>query len=229
MPGAFGKVLSDQRDVLLFRRVDLDLDRYQRQYLAWGLLTTWLAGVGRYWDHPSASLVQYMGLGSIVYVFLLSLLIWGVAAPLKPARWSYTHVLVFVMLTSLPALLYAIPVEKFMSLPAAQLTNMLFLAVVAAWRVALLLRFLLTAAGLSWPATLVAGLLPLALIVTALTMLNLEKAVFDIMGGLREQTQYDSAYGVLVMITALAWLASPVLLLAYAVLASRAQRGKPAA
>lgn len=226
MPSAYRKVLRDQRDLLLFRRVDLDLERYQAQYLGWGLLITWLAGVGRYWDHPSASLPQYMGLGSIVYVFVLALLIWGVAAPLKPKRWTYVHVLVFVMLTSLPALLYAIPVERFMTLPAAQLTNMLFLAVVAAWRVAMLLRFLITSAGLSGWATLVAGLLPLALIVTLLTFLNLERAVFDIMGGLREPTQYDAAYGVLVMITAVSWLASPVLLIAYAVLASRASRSE---
>lgn len=224
MPSAYRKVLSDQRDLLLFRPVDLDLDRYQSQYLGWGLLITWLAGVGRYWDHPSASLPQYMGLGSIAYVFVLALLIWGVAAPLKPKRWTYVHVLVFVMMTSLPALLYAIPVERFMSLPSAQLTNMLFLAIVAAWRVAMLLRFLITSAGLSAAATFVAGLLPLALIVTLLTFLNLERAVFDIMGGLREQTQYDAAYGVLVMITVVAWLASPVLLIAYAVLASRANR-----
>lgn len=226
MSSPMHKVLRDQRDLLLFRRVDLDLDRYLNPYLAWGLLTTWLVGVGRYWDHPSAALWQYLGLGSVGYVLVLAALIWGIAAPLKPARWTYAHVLVFVMLTSLPALLYAIPVEKFMTLASAQLANMLFLAVVAAWRVALLLRFLLTSGALSWSATLVAGLLPLALIVTVLTVLNLEQAVFDIMGGLREKTQYDSAYGVLLLITGLAWLASPVLLIAYAVLASRAQRAR---
>ena len=60
--------------------------------------------------------------------------------------------LIFVTLTSLPALLYAIPVEKFMALEYAQTANVLFLAVVASWRVALLIVFLKRAAGLTRPA-----------------------------------------------------------------------------
>lgn len=209
-------ILRDQRDLLLFRSVRPDLERHGSRYFAWGLFVTWLAGVGRYWDHPAAATWQYMGLGSVAYVFVMALVLWAVAAPLRPSGWSYFKVLIFVMLTSAPALLYAIPVERFMSLEAAQQTNAWFLAVVAAWRVGLLLRFLRGAAALSLGQTIVVGLLPLALIVTALTALNLEHAVFEIMGGLREVgTPYDSAYVVLILITVMSIFASPILLIAW--------------
>ena len=132
--------------------------------------------------------------------------------------------LIFVTLTSLPALLYAIPVEKFMSLAAAQAVNVVFLAVVATWRVALLMVFLKRAAGLSALGVTVASFLPITLIVTALVMLNLEKAVFDIMGGNREETQNDAAYMVLILISVFSVLASPILLIIYGVLVYRAQR-----
>ena len=99
------KILEDQRDLLLFRPFRPDIRGHRDAYLAWGLLTTWLAGVGRYWDHPNAALWQYLGLGSVAYVFILALVLWLIVAPLKASNWSYSGVLIFVMLTSLPALL----------------------------------------------------------------------------------------------------------------------------
>ena len=139
--------------------------------------------MGRYWDHPNANWWQYAGLGSVAYVFVLALFLWAIVAPLRPRNWSFVGVLIFVTLTSLPALLYAIPVEKFMSMENAQGTNVIFLAVVATWRVGLLVAFLRRAAGLTRAGVAVATLLPLTIIVTALVVLNLEKAVFEIMGG----------------------------------------------
>jgi len=215
------KILKDQFDLLIFRPFKPDLSDHWTAYLAWGLFVTWIVGVGRYWDHPSAQIWQYLGLGSIAYVFILALFIWAIAAPLQPKHWSYRNVLIFVTLTSLPALLYAIPVERFMSLANAQTANVWFLAVVAAWRVALLFRFFRTVAGLSVAATCVVGLLPLVLIVTALVVLNLENAVFEIMGGLREQTPNDAAYAVLILITGASVVASPFLLIWYLVLVVR--------
>jgi hypothetical protein len=218
------KILADQRDLLLFRPFKPDLANHWQAYLAWGLFVTWLAGVGRYWDHPSAAPWQYAGLGSLAYVFVLAAFLWAIVRPLTPRPWSYRGVLIFVTLTSLPALLYAIPVEKFMTLENAQSANVIFLAVVAAWRVALLMVFLRRAAGLSALGVAVAGLLPIALIVTALVFLNLERAVFDIMGGNREQTQNDAAYIVLIFISVLSVVASPILLILYGVLMHRAER-----
>jgi hypothetical protein len=178
-------------------------------------LVTWLAGLGRYWDHPNAEPWQYAGLGSVAYVLILALILWAVIAPLYPRNWSYPVVLIFVMLTSLPAVLYAIPVEKFLSPDAAQSANVIFLAIVASWRVALLFVFLRRAAGLALGRAVIATLLPLAGIVTILAVLNLEKAVFEIMGGGRASTANDAAYMILLLITVVSVIASPFLLIAY--------------
>lgn len=215
------QVLADQFRLLGFRSTSAGPALHWRAYLAYGLGITWLAGIGRYWDNPRANLFQHLGLGSVTYVLLLALLLWLLLIPLKPQRWSYRNVLVFLTLTSLPALLYAIPVERFMAMADAQTANIWFLAVVATWRVILLWLFLRRVAGLSWAATAVAGLLPLTLIVSALTMLNLEHVVFSLMGGLApgQESANDGAYTVVLLITYFSVFAFPVLLVAYFILA----------
>ena len=99
------KILRDQRDLLLFRPFKPDLKDHWPAYLAWGLLTAWLAGIGRYWDHPNAAWWQYAGLGSVSYVLVLAFFLWVLVAPLRPRNWSFVGVLIFVTLTSLPALI----------------------------------------------------------------------------------------------------------------------------
>jgi len=212
--------------LLLFRPFKPALKDHWAGYLAWGLFVTWLAGMGRYWDHPNANWWQYAGLGSVAYVFVLSAFLWLIVAPLRPRNWSFIGVLIFVTLTSLSAVLYAIPVEKFMTLESAQAANVIFLAIVASWRVALLIVFLKRAAGLSGTAVVVASLLPLTVIVTALAALNLEKAVFEIMGGNMQQTQNDAAYFILLVITVLSVILSPIMLIIYCVLVYRAWKPK---
>ncbi len=64
-------------------------------------------------------------------------------------------------LTSPPAILYAIPVEKLTSLDNARELNVWFLATVASWRVALLFFYLYRHAKLRVAAIVVAALLPL--------------------------------------------------------------------
>lgn len=210
------KVFLDEIKLLTFRQFKLDVSLFN-WYLAFGIGFTWLCGIGRYWDNPKADLWQYLGLGSVAYVFILALILWLLVLPLKPANWHYKNVLLFVSLTAPPAILYAIPVERFMSLKSAQLANVWFLAIVAIWRVALLLKYLNKVAGLSGLCVLVATLLPLTLIVTALTVLNLEHVVFKIMAGLgdHEKSANDSAYIILVIITYFSVMASPVLLSIY--------------
>jgi len=185
--------------------------------MAFGILFTWLCGIGRYWDNPRADLWQYLGLGSIAYIFVLALIIWLLLLPLKPNNWSYKNVLLFISLTSPPAILYAIPVEKYMSLAAAQVANVWFLAIVAIWRVLLLLKYLSKTAKLKGLTVLVATLLPLTLIVVLLTVLNLEHVVFKVMAGLEEheKSANDNAYFILMLITYFSVLASPVLLSLY--------------
>src|SRR6185436_15564746 len=117
--------------------------------------------------------------GSVVYVFVLALLLWLLIRPLRPKHWSYFRIAAFVSLVSPPAVLYALPVEKFYPIETANSTNLLFLTIVSIWRVALLLFFLRRLGQLAWFSLIVATLLPLTLIVVTLTALNLEKAVFS--------------------------------------------------
>lgn len=217
----FRTLIADAWRVLTFRRPSPAIAQHWQAYLTLGLFFTWVAGIGRYWDNPKANLLQNLGLGSVVYVFCLALVIWLIAWPLRPKQWSYRSVLVFVTLTAPPAILYAIPVEKFMTLSLAQNVNVWFLAVVAAWRVALYFWFLRTFAGLSGGAIVVATLLPLVAIVMSLTVLNLEHVVFEMMAGIRaaDRTSADKAYEVIIWLTLFSQLTFPILLFAYALFA----------
>jgi len=205
--------------ILTFRA---DLDDYlslDRSYLAAGLVVTWVVGMGRYWDNPRVEILQKAGLGSLVYVFVLAALLWVVGLGLRPRRWSHSHLLTFVTLTAAPGLLYAIPVERFLSPAGAQEANLAFLAIVATWRVVLYGFYLRRYAALPLAPLLIQLLLPLTFIVTALVMLNLERAVFAVMGGLEETTSADSAYAVLVLLTMGSVCLFPFLVLGYVILA----------
>src|SRR3989304_264982 len=92
--------------------------------------------------------------------------------------------LLFVALTSPPALLYAIPVELFLAPATAHAINVAFLAIVALWRVPLLFVFLRRGAGAGGVAVLIAGLLPLALIVDGLSLANMGHLVYQTMAGI---------------------------------------------
>lgn len=202
--------------ILTLRFSAEDLNTICVRHLVVGLMLTWMAGVGRYWDNPRVGLLQHLGLGSIVYVFVLSGYLFLVVLPLRPSNWSYRDLLIFVTLTSPPALLYAIPVEKLMSLNAARIANFWFLAIVATWRVTMYSVYLNRRAGLSGYVRICATLLPLSLVVIGLTALNLERAVFEIMAGIdHKETSADSAYLILTLLSYLTILGSPVLLALY--------------
>jgi hypothetical protein len=219
------RILSDNWRILTFRRPSACIATHWRAYLLFGLLVTWLAGIGRYWDNPRAHLLQYLGLGSLAYVLVLAAVLWLLLAPLKPARWSFRQVLIFVTLCSPPALLYAIPVEQFMSLEAAQSANAWFLAIVATWRVALLAVFLLRAAGLTPGSAFVGTLLPICLIIVSLSLLNLEHVVFSIMSGIapEQRSSADLSYSIVFLLSLLSFITAPFLLVWYGVLVYLAQ------
>lgn len=205
--------------LLTFRANREELVNVTGKHLALGLVCTWIVGVGRYWDNPRVHLLQHLGIGSVVYVFILSLFLWLIVWPLRPKNWSYFRVLVFVSLVSPPAILYALPVEKFYSLATANTVNELFLLVVAAWRVALLIFFLRRLGELDKFSIVIAATLPLTLIVVTLTLLNLEKAVFDFMGGMtREGTANDASYGILFLLSFFSFLLFIPLILCYGAL-----------
>lgn len=94
------------------------------------------------------------------------------------------------------------------------------------WRAALYAAFLKRAAGLSIGATIVATLLPLTIIVVALTALNLEHVVFSIMGGLRDDVKSvnDGAYAIVFLLSLLSVTIAPLVVIAYAYLVYRARR-----
>lgn len=212
-----GDMLRTQFAFLAFRPIQISLQQDFWRWFTFVFIATWIAGIGRYWDHPSAEYWQYLGAGSIVYIFCLSLLLFLIVWPLRPANWTYRGVLIFVGLTSLPALVYAIPVERIVDLKTAQSTNAWFLGVVAVWRVALLFRYLIASAKLHWFIAVTVSVLLLSGIVVALTLLNLEHVVFNIMAGIREEnaSPNDSAYLVVFGLAFLSLWAFPVAMILY--------------
>ena len=221
-------VFVDLFRLLTFRATSPAMAVHWKPYLATGLLFTWLAGIGRYWDNPREEPWQWLGLGSVAYVFILALLLWLLLWPLRPAHWSYRNVLLFITLTAPPGLLYAVPVERFMTPDAARAANAWFLAVVAAWRLGLFSTFLRRVGRLPWFTLIVATLTPMALIVIALALLNLEHVVFNLMGGMRpeERSPNDTAYRVVFLLGYLSYMTAPVLLAGYLVAAGWARRDR---
>lgn len=211
------EVLRTVFRLLFFRITKEELLRLDYRHLAFGLLCTWLVGIGRYWDHPHARLLQYLGLGSLIYVFALSLFLWLFIWPLRPKNWSYRNVLTFISLVSPPAALYAIPVEKWFSLEAATSLNKWFLLIVAAWRVALLVFFVKRSGELEGGEVFVATLSPLAAIVLTLSSLKLDHHAFQVMAGIdrRPPDAEDGANFVLTLLTLLSSCLALPLLIAY--------------
>jgi len=204
--------------VLTFRFDANDLHGATPRHLALGLAFAWLAGIGRYWDNPRAVLLQRLGLGSIAYVLVLTTFLWLLLYPLGPRRWSYLSVMTFIAAVSPPALLYAVPVERLMPLEDARAANFWFLAVVALWRVALYCVFLFHYPDFRGNRLIVALLLPLVLIVFTLSVLNLERAVFELMAGnsANPGTSADDAYFFILLLSFFSLYATPVLVLMYA-------------
>lgn len=205
---------------LVFKLLFFNISRsemlgFTNKHFIVGLVGTWLVGMGRYWDDPGASLLQHLGLGSVIYIFILALFIWLIVLPLKVERWSYFIVLTFIALTSFPAVFYAIPVERFFSIETANVINVWFLAIVALWRLALLFYFLKYFTELNRWMVIRLSLLPVCLIISSLTFLNLQRVVFNIMGGVRQTSAHDSAYLVLTLLTGVSVLLSVPLLIGY--------------
>jgi hypothetical protein len=203
--------------LLTFKLKREEMLQFNKTHFLAGLVGTWIVGMGRYWDDNGASVLQHLGFGSVIYIFALAAFIWVIVKPFKIHGWNYFTVLTFIGLTSFPAIFYAIPVERFFSLSTANTMNVWFLAVVAAWRLGLLFYFLKHFTQLSIGNIITITLMPICLIISVLTMLNLQRAVFEIMGGMRNPTPHDSAYFILILLTGLSMILSIPLLIAYVV------------
>ena len=122
------------------------------------------------------------------------------------------------------------PVRAWFDLVVAQQVRLWFLAIVATWRVLLWARYLVVGIQLSPVPAFVGTLLPLTLIVVSLFMLNLERVVFDLMGGRPEDaTVNDAAYGVLFLLSLLSVLLFVPLAIVYGVLVMRARKSDASA
>ena len=201
---------------LLFFRISRDeMLKFNYSDIIVGFVFTWIVGIGRYWDDPGAKLLQHLGVGSLIYICILSYLIWCVLRPFYIKNWSFKNVLTFVSFTSAPAILYAIPVERFFDIDTSATINAYFLLVVAVWRVLLLIFYLKIFACISPFQIAVTTLLPLTAIVTSLTFLNLERAIFNIMGGIREHSSNDIAYHIVIFLTVISMILIGPVIIAY--------------
>lgn len=200
--------------------------QFNRKHFIAGLIGTWLVGIGRYWDDEGASLLQHLGLGSVIYIFVLAAFIWLIIKPFFVENWNYFTVLTFISLTSFPAILYAIPVEQFVSIKLANNINVWFLAIVAAWRLSLLFNFLKRFTQLSYGNIVTVTLMPICLIITTLTILNLHRVVFNIMGGMRNPSPHDGSYMVLMFLTVISAILSIPLIVLYIIGVSNSYRSR---
>ncbi len=198
--------------VLALRGTPGDYRALDRVDFSLGLLSTWIVGMGRYWDDSRADWYQKLGTGSVVYVFVLAVILWVLAKPVSPASVRVGRVLAFVSMTSAPAILYAVPVEMWVSLAVANRINLWFLATVALWRLLLLRHFFRHGCGMGQGVAALCTLTPVAAIAAILVNLNLHHVVFDLMGGLREadKSSQDAAYGLLFVIALCAFPISVV-------------------
>ena len=194
-----------------------DVEQAGAAHIALGLALAWIAGIGRNWTNPRVTLLQHLGLGSVAYVLALSTFLWLILLPLRPDRWSLPKIIAFVGAASPPGFLYAIPVDRFLSLRDARRAHLTLLAIVSLWRVVLYALFLFRYARLRNLRLAVGAVFPLAVIVFALTALNLERAVFDLMSGVNPAsgTPGDTAYAFLFFLTVLSVRAAPVLAVLY--------------
>ena len=203
--------------LLTFKLSREEILQFNRRHFIAGVIGTWVVGMGRYWDDTGASLLQHLGLGSVIYIFVLAAFIWLIIKPFFVENWSYFTVVTFIGLTSFPAILYAIPVEKFVDIRTANTMNVWFLAIVALWRLLLLNYFLKRFTKLSYFNIITVTLMPICLIISTLTALNLHRVVFKLMGGLIDPNAHEDAYFILILLTGISAILLIPLLVFYGV------------
>ncbi|MCG9895095.1 MAG: hypothetical protein MH204_06435 [Fimbriimonadaceae bacterium] len=178
---------------LTFRFTAADYERLDLRHLGIGMLITWLVGIARNWDLPNSPLHASLGLASVAYVLIFSTILWAFTLPFATGALRWTRVLTFVCLTAAPGLIYGIPVEMMMSMEAAQTTNLGFLVIVAAWRVALAIHFLRVGLSLKVVDTLTVLLTPICMMIVGLLITGRAGQVLKVMGGVRDApaTRWD--------------------------------------
>lgn len=198
------------------RQAILDLAA-DRSSLWIGLVFVLSASFAREYDgedllHEPWHLLLPVG-ASLAASFLLFLVVWFPLivqrAPRPPFLTAYRAFLTLFWMTAPLAWLYAVPYERFLSPGAATKANLWTLALVAAWRVALMVRVVsvLTARSIAASLYLVMAFAD----VVALTAISLmPKPVFSIMGGIRLTESEEAVLTVTIWVLFLGILSAPV-------------------
>lgn len=99
---------------------------------------------------------------------------------------------------------------------AAQQLNLQFLALVALYRVALLIHFCVRSLRLNAIETITTTFLPISIAVFFVAMLNVTNIVIDFMGGVRGEPNRKLEMETFVMfLSCLSWVVAPFLMLVY--------------
>ncbi len=182
---SWGEVLRDVGRFVTFRSNQELCDRFSWKHFAVGLVLTWMVGIARNWDLATAPVWASLGLASVAYIFFMAAGIWVFTRFIAFPSIPYMKVLTMVSLTAAPGLIYGIPVEMFMAPQDARSTNVVFLFLVASYRVALALQYLCLAGRLNLIQSFFTLGSPISAIVVGLHMTGRVQMVFDLMGGNR--------------------------------------------
>ncbi len=196
------EVMANVFRFVTFRSRSEDFEKWDWRHFVVGFTGTWAVGIARNWDYPSAPFFATLGLASIAYIFILSLVLFVFAWPVSSTKRNYWHVLTMVSLTSFPGLIYGIPVEQFLDGGLAQQANLWFLIVVASWRVGLAIFYFIRGADCSLLTALATLGTPIFAIILSLIGTGRAGYVMEIMGGMNRdssgpQYQVDSAIAML--------------------------------
>lgn len=157
------------------------------------LALSWVILAALFRDYDHADLLRFPGwlavplLASTLlagFFFVLLKLNPDVRACPLPNRIQFRRLLTCFWMTAPMAMIYAIPVERFLSPPEATRWNLTFLALVATWRVLLISRVISVLYGLS----LFQALCPVMLLADSLAltiMVLIPIPVLQVMGGIR--------------------------------------------
>jgi hypothetical protein len=197
-----------------------------------GLVFVFAAGLAREYDgedllHEPWHLLIPLA-ASLATSFILFLLI-AVVSFVRGVPWSpfwsrYRQLLALYWMTAPLAWLYAIPFERHMTAADAVRANLMLLAVVALWRVVLMVRVVAKLLDCGyWPSFFLVMLFADTVLLTVAAMLPVP--VVQFMGGVRLTESESLIQGVTLSVHVLGGLSWPIWLLGVLVLLARWRRG----
>ena len=191
-----------------------------------GLILVFSAGLAREYDgqdllhepwHLLLPLVASLGTSIVLYL-LLRIVEVGNGSEVNRFWSGYWSFLGLYWMTAPLALLYAIPVERFLAEADATRANLWLLGFVSLWRVLLITRV----ASVLWNVRFMAAFFPVMLFATSVALLlvwMMPKPVVEVMGGIRLSEADQVVFGVTIMVQLLGLVAWPVCLVGTGVVA----------